>query len=272
MLATGGFSQDKDFRRIQNPLLTEDIESTNHPGATAEGLVAAIRAGATPLQLSLIQLGPWASRDEEGFGVGSMFSMLAGFPYGVLIDVKTGRRFVNELSDRKLLVDAMLNMGRESLAIVDREGVRYASTLSKCLKRGVVMQYNSLEELAQANLVPIPDLLETIRGYNASVKRGQDEAFGKPLPADLCPIETPPFYSIRLISKVHHCMGGIQINTRAQVLDIETHRPIRGFYAAGEITGGIHGASRLGSNAITDCLVFGRIAGHNAAQEPSRPD
>ncbi len=270
ILATGGFSQDKAFRRIQNPILSENIESTNHPGATAESLVAAIRAGATPVQLSLIQLGPWASRDEEGFGVGSMFSMLAGFPYGVLIDVKTGRRFVNELSDRKLLVDAMLNTGRESLAIVDQKGVRYASTLGKCLKRGVVKQFGSIEELSQVNQVPLAPLLETIRVYNSSVKRGVDEEFGKPIPEDLLPIEEPPFYSIRLISKVHHCMGGIQINARAQVLDIETHRLIQGFYAAGEITGGIHGASRLGSNAITDCLVFGRIAGRNAAQDPSR--
>ena len=90
------------------------------------------------------------------------------------------------------------------------------------------------------------------------------------MPADLSAIQHPPYYSIRLISKVHHCMGGIQINSKAQVLHIATHTPIGRFYAAGEITGGIHGTSRLGSNAITDCLVFGRIAGRNAAGEPDR--
>lgn len=270
IVATGGFSQDIKFRLTQNPILTQEIESTNQPGATAEGLVAALKAGATPTQLSLIQLGPWASRDEEGFGVGSMFSMLAGFPYGILIDLKTGRRFVNELSDRKLLVDAMLNTGRESLAIVDSVGVKYASTLNKCLKRGVVKQYEAIDELAHANRIPLAALLETIRTYNENVSKGVDEDFGKPIPDDLFPIENPPYYSIRLISKVHHCMGGIQINSRAQVLNIETHLPIRRFYAAGEITGGIHGASRLGSNAITDCLVFGRIAGRNAAKERTR--
>jgi succinate dehydrogenase/fumarate reductase flavoprotein subunit len=61
-------------------------------------------------------------------------------------------------------------------------------------------------------------------------------------------------------------MGGIQINTSAQVMDLN-QKPIKGLYAAGEVTGGIHGACRLGSCAITDCLVFGRIAGKNAAAE-----
>ncbi|HPR52797.1 MAG TPA: flavocytochrome c, partial [Deltaproteobacteria bacterium] len=270
ILATGGFSQDKKFRTIQNPNLTDDIESTNQPGATAESLIEAIRIGATPIQLSQIQLGPWASRDEEGFGVGSMFSMLAGFPYGILVDMKSGKRFVNELSDRKLLVDAMLNSGREAVAIVDSMGVHYASTLDKCLKRGVVKRFDSIEELAQDNQIPLDVLKETIRNYNASVEKGEDNEFGKPMPDDLSPIQYPPYYSIRLISKVHHCMGGVQINAQAQVIHVQTHMPIGRLYAAGEITGGIHGASRLGSNAITDCLVFGRIAGRNAAHEPTR--
>lgn len=271
VLATGGFSQDKEFRAIQNPILTEDIESTNHRGATAEGLIAALRAGATPVQLSLIQLGPWASRDEEGFGVGSMFSMLAGFPYGILIDIRTGKRFINEQADRKLLVDAMLSSGRESIAIVDQKGVRHASTLEQCLKRGVVKKFATIEELAAANHVPLAPLKETLEVYNSLVEKGREDRFGKPLPKDLLPIRHPPFYSIRLISKVHHCMGGIQINTAAQVIRLDTRQPISRFYAAGEVTGGVHGASRLGSNAIPECIVFGRIAGKNAAAETPRP-
>ncbi len=270
VLATGGFSQDKVFRAIQNPLITEDIESTNHPGATADALITALKAGATPVQLSMIQLGPWASRDEEGFGVGSMFSMLSGFPYGIIIDVETGKRFVNELSDRKLLVDAMLNEGRESIAIVDEVGVRTASTLNQCLKRGVVRKYNSIEKLAEENRIPVQALKETILTYNSFVRKRKDDHFGKPMRKGLSPLNNPPYYAIRLTSKVHHCMGGIQIDRSARVIHVETHRPIERLYAAGEIIGGTHGASRLGSNAITECLVFGRIAGRNAAAEPPR--
>lgn len=270
ILATGGFSQDKEFRAIQNPMLTADVECTNHRGATAEGLVMALMIGATPVQLSMIQLGPWASRDEEGFGVGSMFSMLAGFPYGILIDLRSGERFVNEQADRKLLVDAMLSSGRESIAIVDEKGVRHASTLEQCLKRGVVRKFNTIEELAMANQAPLLPLQATIETYNAFIEKGRDDRFGKPIPKDLLPIKHPPYYAIRLISKVHHCMGGIRINTKAQVLRIDTSQPIGRFYAAGEIVGGVHGASRLGSNAIPECLVFGRIAGSNASCEPAR--
>ena len=270
VLATGGFSQDVDFRTIQNPVLDHTIESTNQPGATAESLIAALRVGATPLHLSCIQLGPWASCDEEGFGVGSMFSMLAGFPYGILVDARTGKRFVNELSDRRLWVDAMLNKHRFPVAITDHTGVRYASTLDKCLKRGVVKEYASIESLAEANCINVARLLDTVRRYNASVESGRDADFGKPLQEDLQPIDHPPYYAIRLTPKVHHCMGGVQIDETARVIDINTHRPINGLFADGEFTGGIHGASRLGSAAIIDCLVFGRIAGRNAAGCPHR--
>ena len=271
VLATGGFSQDKEFRAIQNPMLTEDVECTNHRGATAESLILALKAGATPVQLSMIQLGPWASRDEEGFGVGSMFSMLAGFPYGILIDLRTGERFVNEQADRKLLVDAMLSSGRESMAIVDAIGVRHAPTLDQCLKRGVVRKFDTVEELAMANQVPLVPLKSTIETYNSLIESGRDDRFGKPLSKDNMPLCHPPYYAIRLISKVHHCMGGVRINPQAQVLRIGTDQPMGRFYAAGEIVGGTHGASRLGSNAIPECIVFGRIAGTNAAAEPSRP-
>jgi len=267
VLASGGFSRDVAFRRIQMPRLDEQIDSTNHLGATAEGLVAALRIGATPVHLSCIQLGPWCSGDEKGWGVGSMFSLLAGFPYGIMVDAATGQRFVNELSDRKLRVDAMLARDRIPLAIVDSEGVQFAANLDKCLKRGVVKKFNSLTELAAANQVPLAPLEETITRYNRSFLKGRDEEFGKPLGKDLKPLQTPPYYAIRLLPKVHHCMGGIQINEHGQALEVATHQPIPGLYAAGEVTGGPHGNNRLGSVAIVDCLVFGRIAGRNAAGE-----
>lgn len=268
VLACGGFGRDVDFRMTQDPRLSEKIDSTNQIGATAEGLVAALRAGATPVHLSWIQMGPWASSDEKGWGVGSMFTLLAGFPYGIMIDAKTGMRFVNEGSDRRLRTDAMLVEDRIPVAIVDKEGVKNATTLQACLKRGVVKAFDSIEELAACNHIPLLPLKKTLERYHLSLAHGRDADFGKPLGVDLKPIENPPFYSIRLLPKVHHCMGGVQINSATQVIGLADHLPIPGLYAAGEITGGIHGASRLGSTAIVDCLVFGRIAGRNAAQAP----
>ncbi len=265
VLTTGGFGNDIRFRTIQDPRLTEKIDSTNHPGATAEGLVAALKIGASPVHLSWIQLGPWASFDEKGWGVGSMFTLLAGFPYGIMVDANNGKRFVNEMSDRRLRTDAMLLQNRTPVAIVDSQGVKYATTLDKCLKRGVVRKFDSLEELANVNMIPLASLLETVENYNLYLMHGRDTEFGKPFTSDLNPIKKPPFYSIRLLPKVHYCMGGIRINSKAQVLSVTDGSVIDGLYAAGEVTGGIHGASRLGSNSIVDSLVFGRIAGTNAS-------
>ena len=110
-------------------------------------------------------------------------------------------------------------------------------------------------------------LQQTVQDYNDGVKNGKD-SFGKPLREDLKPIVTPPFYATRLWPKVHHCMGGLQIDEDARVIHIDSH-PIGGLFAAGEIVGGVHGGDRLGSCATLDCLSFGRIAGHSAAlREP----
>ena len=115
--------------------------------------------------------------------------------------------------------------------------------------------------------IPAGPLKETVARFNAQVKAGEDKDFGKPIRDDSGTIDTAPFYAIRLWPKVHYTMGGALINEQAQVLDL-AQNPIPGLYAAGEFTGGIHGACRLGSCSITECLVFGRIAGRNAAAEP----
>lgn len=266
VLACGGFGNDIAFRMTQDPRLTDIVDTTNHRGATAEGLLSALKVGATPVHLSWIQMGPWASFDEKGWGVGSIFTMLAGFPYGIMVDARDGKRFVNEMSDRRLRTDAMLFSDRIPVAIVDSLGVKYATTLDKCIKRGVVQSFDTIEELATTYSIPLVELKETLERYRLSLLHGRDIEFGKPISQDLKPIEHPPFYAIRLMPKVHHCMGGVRINERAQVLSIANGQPIPGLYAAGEVTGGVHGASRLGSNAIVDCLVFGRIAGQSVAQ------
>jgi succinate dehydrogenase/fumarate reductase flavoprotein subunit len=128
----------------------------------------------------------------------------------------------------------------------------------------VVKGFDRLEELAAAYGLPLGELKATIETYNGHVEGGVDEDFGKPILPNADPLAHPPYYAIRLWPKVHHTMGGIQINAQAQVIGLD-RQPIAGLYAAGEVTGGVHGACRLGSCAVTECLVFGRIAGRNAA-------
>lgn len=269
VMANGGFSYDVPFRMIQDPRLDEKLDCTNHPGATAEGLIELLRIGATPVQPSWIQLGPWGCPQEKGMGIGYIFAISGCFPFGIMVDPKTGKRFVNELADRKVRADAIIKTGHWAVGIADKNGSKYSDKLDKMLARGIVKQFNTLDELAQAFKVNSAELQEQVKRYNAFLSKGKDEEFGKPLRANSQPITTAPFYGMYLWPKVHHTMGGVRINPKAQLLNLDG-QVVPGVYAAGEVTGGVHGAVRLGSNATTDCLVFGRIAGANAAKEKSR--
>jgi flavocytochrome c len=261
IIATGGFSEDVGFRSVQDPLLTSEIESTNRRGATAEGLVETLRIGAMPVQLSWIQMAPWTSPDEKGYGLAVNFNVGVAFPYGIMIDPGTGRRFVNEL-------DAQIKLGHPSLTIADGVAASHREKLLLgMLKRGVVKRFETLDDLAKFHEIPLQPLLETVRQYNEYVNKKIDLQYGKYLPKDAMPIERSPFYSCRVSPKVHHTMGGLHINREAQVMDLKGE-PIKRLYAAGEVCGGIHGASRLGSCAIAECLIFGRISGKNAAVQP----
>lgn len=148
ILACGGFCQDVAFRMTQDPRLTGDFETTNHPGATAEGLVTALKAGATPVHLSWIQLGPWTSRDEKGWGVGAMFSLLVGYPCGIMVDTATGKRFINELTDRLSRTQHMTIEGRIPILIVGEEAALEYPYLRQCLKRKVVKKFDTIEAMA----------------------------------------------------------------------------------------------------------------------------
>lgn len=269
VLTTGGFGNDVLFRTAQDPRLNRDTDSTNQPGATAEALIEAMDIGAMPVHLSWIQLGPWACPDEKGFGIGPWFAQTVAFQYGVLVNPKTGRRFMNEMSDRKIRADAIIETGRICIGIADAAAARYrADLMQRLLKRGVVKPFDTLEELANVYGIPFGALNETIDEYNSYILDREDKEFGKYIPKDAETLTHAPFYAIRVWPKVHHTMGGIRINTEAQVIGL-AHRPIKGLYAAGEVVGGVHGACRLGSCAIVDCLVFGRIAGKNAVAEKS---
>ena len=267
VLATGGFGSDIPFRTTQDPRLTEDIDSTNQPGATAEALIEAMNIGAMPVQLSWIQLGPWGCPDEKGFGIGTWFIGTVAFMYGVMIDPVTGKRFMNEMADRKNRADAIIKIGHICIGITDVVGAEHrADFMPRLLKRGIVKGFDTLEDLAAAYSIPFKALNETIDTYNSYVLRQEDREFGKYIQKDAKPITHPPFYAVRAWPKVHHTMGGVQINTKAQIIGLD-QKPIGGLYGAGEVVGGVHGACRLGSCAIADCLVFGRIAGKNAAAE-----
>ena len=266
ILATGGYAGDRRFRVLQNPRLNAAVESTNHSGASAEGLLTALGVGALPVHLSWIQTGPWGCPDERGYGHAARFASYAVYPGGIIIDPSTGERILDEWADRREPSNALFGVGHVCLGLVDARGAeRAADSLRRCLERGTVRAFENLSDLAAVYEVPLGSLETTVRHYNESVARRQPDRFGKPLAQRQAQLlQEAPFYAVRQWPKAHYAPGGVGIDTYARVLDLQG-RPITGLFAAGEVCGGVHGAGRLGSCALTECIVFGRIAGQQAA-------
>ncbi len=267
VLATGGFGNDVAFRILQNPVLDHRVSSTNHQGATAEGLVAALKIHAAPVHLSWIQTGPWGCADEVGYGPASRFAAYGVFIAGILVNPATGRRIVNEWADRRIRSEAIFNTGHPCVGITDARGADQESeSLVHCLENGKIRPFDTLHELGRTYEMPVGELEKAVEVYNRGIERGGRDEFGKDLSQGAEPLDRPPFYGIRLWPKVHYTPGGIAIDEKARVINLDGGI-IPGLFAAGEVCGGIHGAGRLGSCALPECIVFGRIAGRSAASQ-----
>ncbi len=268
VLASGGFSRDIKLRQLEDPRLDQRFDSTNQPGATGEALLAACMSGAMDIQMDWIQLGPWTSPDEKGFGYVPVFcERLVG--YGPMINPKTGKRFFKETGNRKERADAIIFLGHPVIIMGDSPTVTkqvFPTYLEKGLANGAIKKFDTMEDLAKSYNIPVDTLKQEIERWNSFVEKKKDADFDCMIFPEAKPTVTPPFYAARLWPKVHHTMGGLVIDKNAQVMGFD-FQPVKGLYAAGEVTGGVHGAVRLGGVAMADCVVFGRIAGKNAAKE-----
>lgn len=268
VLGTGGFSQNAELRQIQDPRLDKRFDSTNHAGATGEALLAACLAGAMDVQMDWIQCGPWTSPDEKGFGhVPQFCERIVG--YAPMVDPTTGRRFIKETGNRKVRADAIMQLNHPVLIFGDSVNVArqvLTEILDKGLENGSIRKFDTIEEIARHYNIPVAALLEEVAKWNSYVEKKKDPDFDCMIFPNATPTVKPPFYAARLWPRVHHTMGGLVINENAQVKGFNL-KVLKGLYAAGEVTGGVHGAVRLGSVAMADCVVFGRIAGRNAAKE-----
>ncbi len=221
--------------------------------------------GAVPVHMAFIQTGPWASADEDGFGYVSNYSIY-NFAHSISVYPKTGKRFMNEIADRKTRSDAQLKCRDDAgnplppVTITSYEHAKKHPTMKKVLKYGVGWKFDSVEDLAKHHNIPVKALKAQIEEYNGYVKSGVDEQFGKPMAKAKDMYLKAPFVTVRNWPKVHYCQGGAKIDLQARVIDSTTWKPIPGLYAAGEVTGGMHGVSRLGSCSIPDCMVMGMTA------------
>ena len=263
ILATGGYSQNKEMRRKSAPHLTPEMVSTNQPGATGDGIVIATRHGADTTGMNYVQVYPLATP-----GTGALQGRarkMSGLDD--VIDVnKNGERFVKEDARRDEFVAAIRKQpGGVVYDINDSSIVKPLNSFNEDVETlvsiGRIYKADSLADLAKQLGMPADKLEATVAEFNKMVEAKNDPKFGRKL-FDR-PIVKPPFYATPRAPSIHHTMGGLQISTNAQVLD-KNGKPIPGLYAAGEVTGGIHGSNRLGGNATADVLTFGRIAAKSA--------
>lgn len=271
VFGAGGFVNDWRMCSLIDPKITRETEGTNHPGATAGALFTLMRAGAVPVHIDYIQWGPWCSPDDKGIGMGADVCDYIK-QYGFAIDPKTGRRCFNELGNCTELTNDIFSLKNEdgsqrfAVLIADSQFVPKVSIeryLTKSLKSGTTKKFETLEELAKFYGLPLEPLKDEMAKYNGWIKEGRefDPDFHRPLtPNEGVLMGKGPWYGHRLTSKLHYTMGGARINEKAEVIG-QDFKPIPGLYAAGEITGGVHGVTRLGGNSVLDGIVFGRHRG-----------
>ncbi|QPG59897.2 flavocytochrome c [Shewanella eurypsychrophilus] len=265
LIATGGFGANVAFRQALDPTLGNEVGCTNARGATGDGLIAMLSEGAMPVHLSFIQSGPWASPDEGGFGYGAGFS-LYNFPHSIAIDRNTGQRFMNETADRKTRADLEVQRRDKdgkpnpALLIAPKHEAQKDPSMENVLRYNVAWEFDSVDAIAKHFELPTKQLKKQIDDWNKYVKAGEDPQFGKRMNMSTGIYLTAPFIVQRLWPKVHYCQGGIQINTKAEVIAAKNGQPIRKLYAAGEVSGGVHGVSRLGGCSTPECMAFGVTA------------
>ncbi len=257
VLATGGFGANMDMITQYNPSLAGSV-TTNAPGATGDGIVMATAVGAATRDLEQIQLHPTV---EQGT---SMLITEGVRGDGAILVNKQGLRFVNEMLTRDQVSAAELQQdGSFAYVIFDqrlREGLKASE---KYIKTGIVVEAPSIEELAQKLDMDPQVLAKTLSDWNGYVAGQNDPDFGRATAMDH-DLSQAPYYAIKVAPGIHHTMGGLVINPDTQVLN-EQGEVIPNLFAAGEVTGGVHGGNRLGGTAVSDIVVFGRIAGTNAA-------
>lgn len=277
VLASGGFGADPSFSQMQNWRLSEQVGTTNQPGATSETIREAYRVGAWVLHAQYIHCIPETSPDENGWGQVWEFTRYCTCTQGIWVVQETGKRFVNELESNVNRTNAILDLvmnQQNALAIADAKAVEQPSSLivhrediAELVTRGFIYEYETLRDLAVDFSIPLTALQEEIEQYNQDVQSGvRLDSMSRPVQPEARPMSKGPWYVSRVLPKVMQCTGGVVINTDAQVLSVTNDQPIPNLYAAGEITGGIHGISQLGAMGLIDALVFGRIAGQKVCQ------
>ena len=260
VIAAGGFGANFDLMASYDPSLANAV-TTNHAGAQGDGIAMAQAVGADTVDMEQIQLHPTVIQSNGLLVSESLRS------YGAVIVNTEGKRFVNDLAGRDVVSQAELKQPNGYCFIIfDQNMVDHLALTKKFIDGGYTLTGDTYEELAKAMGLEgeaIQNFADTMNKWNESVEKGEDADWGRNNGMEK--LDTAPFYAIKIAPGIHHTMGGIKIDTKAEVIDTDGN-VIPGLFACGETTGGIHGGNRVGGNAVCDFIVFGRIAGQSASK------
>ena len=256
VLASGGFGANLDMVVKYKPEL-KGFMTTNAPGIQGQGIEMAEAIGAATVDMDQIQIHPTVEANTAAL----ITEGLRGD--GAILINEEGQRFIDEVGTRDVVSAAEIaQTGSYSWLVGDQAMADASSVIQGYIKKGYTVTGATYEELGKAMGVDAAAFAETMEKWNGYVEAKNDPDFGRTSFAN--PLNTAPYYAVKVTAGVHHTMGGLKINANTEVLN-EKGEVIPGLFAAGEVTGGVHGANRLGGNAVADFTVFGRIAGAAAS-------
>ena len=255
VVATGGFGANSEMVEKYNPSLT-GFGTTNVAAATGDGIAMGTAIGAATVDMEQIQTHPTVHPETQ-----TMYTEAVRGNGAILVN-KEGARFTNEMGTRDVVSAAILEQTDGQAWLVFDHAVRTSlKAIEGYIKAGIVTEAATIEELATAIGADPATLSATMTKFADDVTNGNADEFGRE--GLELPLTEGNFYACLVAPAIHHTMGGLKINTAGEVLN-EEGNAIAGLFAAGEVTGGVHGANRLGGNAVTDIVVFGRTAGTSA--------
>ena len=260
IIATGGFGANLEMVTSLQPSL-KGFATLNHPGATGDAFAWMTAIGGATIQMANIQIHPTAEATNH------ILITEAVRGNGAILVNHESKRFCNEMDTRDVVSAAILAQTKGEAFLVFDQGVRKSlASIETYANQHLLKEGSTVAELAETISIPAADLEATLNRYNAQQKAGIDEDFGRSAAQMTAALEIAPYYAVCVTPAIHHTMGGLSVNTSTQVLKADG-TPISGLYAAGEVTGGLHGANRLGGNGVADIVVNGRLAGIAAAQK-----
>ena len=255
ILATGGFGANHKMVEKYRPEL-KGFSTTNHPGATGDGIILAQQVGAGLTDIEQIQIHPTVIKKN-----GALISESMRARGGFLLN-KNGKRFTNELLTRDVVsANELKQPGGIAYLVIDNSIYSKNKMAQNYTAEKLMTKCDTIADVAKLIGVDEKVVQASFDQYHKAFDNKKDDLFGRP--EMLIHMDQAPYFVAEVTPGIHHTMGGVKIDPQAEVL-IPEKKPIPGLFAAGEVTGGVHGGNRIGGNAVADIITFGRISANSA--------